>query len=395
MSQMKVKIERSHFFDLISQANSLIEKRSVMPILSKVLISTKEDRLCVQATDQDNSLQSQVPAQIESSGEAVVDAQSLYDILKELPEGMISFNELNNKKLKLKQEASVFHLLSLNVQDFPAFPPFKMVNSFKVKSKVLKHLVDKTSYCSSVDETRYHLTGVFFEVGKNIIPAGTKKTTKDKSEELCFRFVATDGHRLGLAEYPLNHSLLKEGVIISKKGVQELKKLISYSSEEEDIEVAVAPPRILFRCGEAILSVKLVEGNYPNYQPLIPKNSSVSVVIDTEKFIQALRRVSLLSSNRFKGVNFHVKEKQVLMEAENPELGSAQDEVACIRKKGENLKVRFNARYVLESLASIESAQVLVEFGGSEAPCTLQPFLGVKKETQQKQSLCVVMPMKM
>ena len=213
--------------------------------------------------------------------------------------------------------------------------------------------------------------------------------SKDKKDKT-FRFVATDGHRLGLAEHPCEISLEK-GVIISKKGVQEIKKLVSHAEEEEDVEVVVAPPRILFRYGVTILSVKLVEGEYPNYQPLIPKSNSVSVTLDAEDFMQALRRVSLLSSNRFKGVNFHISEKKIQMEAENPDLGSARDEVACVRKKGEDLKVRFNARYVLDALSSIEKDQVLVSFGGKEKPCIVTPV----KEQARQHSLCVIMPMKM
>ena len=388
MSQLRVQIKRSDFFYLISQAYSLIEKKSVLPILSKVLIGAKEKALSIQATDQDNSLQSQVPAKVESSGQVVVDAQNLYDILKELPEGNIKLIEQSGQKLKLTHEASVFNLLSLKVLDFPSFPPFHMKSSFFMKSTVLKNLIEKTAYCASMDETRYHLTGVFFETVTSAARSGEKK-----EDALCFRFVATDGHRLGLAEYPCQAVLLKKGVIISKKGVQEIKKLLSHASSEEEVEVAVDLPRILFRYGNAVLSVKLVEGNYPNYQPLIPKTSSVSVVLDTESFNQTLRRVSLLSSNRFKGVNFHVKENKIQMEAENPELGSAQDEVACVRKKGVDFKVRFNARYILEALNSLGSKQTLMEFGGKEAPCIIYPVL--RKGERSQHSLCVVMPMKM
>lgn len=387
MSHLKVQIKRTDFFELISQAYSLIEKRSVMPILSKVLINAKGESLSIQATDQDNSLQSEVPAQVDSSGQVVVDAQNLYDILKELPEGTVKLSEHENgKRVKLTKGASVFNLLSLKTQDFPAFPPFRMKDSFFVKNLILKNLIERTAYCASVDETRYHLTGVFFEIAKAVV--GQKD-----SEDLCFRFVATDGHRLGLAEYPCKKVLLKKGVIISKKGVQEIKKLISHASLEEEVEVAVIPPRILFRSGNTVLSVKLVEGNYPNYQPLIPKSSSVSVELKTEDFSQSLRRVSLLSSNRFKGVNFRVREKKIQMEAENPDLGSAQDEVSCVRKKGEELKVRFNARYVLDALNSFGSEKVLVEFGGKEAPCVIYP--GPAKNDKKQHSLCVVMPMKM
>lgn len=388
MSQLKVQIKRADFFNLVSQAYSLIEKKSVMPILSKVLISADGEALCIQATDQDNSLQSQVSARVENPGQVVVDAQNLYDILKELPEEDVKLSEQSGQRLKLKQGASVFNLLSLKAQDFPAFPPFQINKSFFIKSFVLKNLIERTAYCASIDETRYHLTGVFFEAVTSIT-----KNSERKDERLCFRFVATDGHRLGLAEYPCKAALLKKGVIISKKGVQEIKKLVSRVPSEEEVEVAVDLPRILFRYGNAVLSVKLVEGSYPNYQPLIPRNSSVSVVLETDVFSQTLRRVSLLSSNRFKGVNFHVQANKIQMEAENPELGSAQDEVACVRKKGGDLKVRFNARYVLEALGSLGSEQALVEFGGKEAPCIIYPVL--KKKEKLQHSLCVVMPMKM
>ncbi len=387
MSQLKLKIKRTDFFNLVSQANSLIEKRSVMPILSKILISAKKGgKVSIQATDQDNSLQSEVSAEVESAGKAVVDAQNLYDILRELPEGVVTLNEQGGGKVKLIQGSSVFNLLSLKVQDFPAFPPFRMEDSFFVKRDVLKNLIERTAYCASVDETRYNLTGVFFEV------TSTASASKNK-EAFSFRFVATDGHRLGMAEYPCEKKFLKRGVIISKKGVQEIKKLLSQTSSEEEVEIAVTPPRILLRYKSAVLSVKLVEGTYPKYQPLIPKNSSVAIELDAEIFNQALRRVSLLSSNSFKGVNFHILEKTVQMEAENPELGSARDEISCKRKQGKDLKVRFNARYILEALNSLGGQKVLVEFGGKESPCVIYP---VSDEDGEKQhSLCVVMPMKM
>lgn len=378
MSQLKVQVQRSDFFHLVSQAYGLIEKRSVMPILSKVLIEAKKNSLCIQATDQDNSLQSQISAQVETPGKVLVDAQNLYDILKELPEGNISLSQ-SGQKLKLKQKASFFNLLSLNVQDFPAFPPFQMKNSFKIDSVTLKHLIEKTAYCASVDETRYHLTGVFFEI-------------IEKNKSKFFRFVATDGHRLGLAQYPCEKKFLEKGVIISKKGVQEIKKLSSQASSE--VEVAVIPPRVLFRYEETVLSVKLVEGNYPNYQPLIPESSAVSVVLKADLFAHALRRVSLLSSNRFKGVNFHVGAKKILMEAENPDLGSAQDEVVCENKTGKTLKVRFNSRYILDALAAMGSEKIQIELGGSEAPCVITPLYPAKEE-KKKASLCVIMPMKM
>ncbi len=382
MSKIKLHIKRSPFFELISQANSLIERRNVSPVLSKVLLQAEEQSLLIQATDQNNSLQGRVGAKVSHQGKAVIDAQSLYDILKELAEGDLELSEQSDKKMKLKQGPSLFHLLSSSARDFPVFPPFQMKNSFFINSAVLRNMLEKTSYCSSVDETRYHLTGVFFEI--------TQSVSSKEGKDLCFRFVATDGHRLGLAEYPCKVALEK-GVIISRKGVQEIKKLVAGAGEKEDVEIMVEPPRILFRHKDTVLSVKLVEGEYPNYHPLIPKESAVTVTLNAEHFEQALKRVSLLSSSRFKGVNFHVTEKKIQMEAENPELGSARDEVASVRQKGKDLKVRFNAGYILEALSSVGKGPVAVSFGGGEKPCVLSPV----KEKKLKKSLCVVMPMKM
>ena len=458
MSLLQVTIKRSDFFILISKAYGLIEKRVVMPILSKVLITAKENRLFVLATDQDNCLQSYVPAQVKSEGQVVVDTQTLYDILKELPEGEINFGfegpraeqdleiKARKQKLKLKQKTSVFQLMELNVEDFPVCPSFHVKNTFKINHKALEYLIESTLYCASVDETRYHLTGVFFEAAYSITEKREEKK-QGKEKEYFFRFVATDGHRLGLAEYPCGEeakevinqlsqenseevrekeekrdkeggeslSVVNEenkkteidnrkeknkkikGVIISKKGVQEIKKLISHSASEESVEVEIASSRILFRYGSTVLSVKLVEGSYPNYQLLMPKISTVSLTLDTEKFSQTLRRVSLLSSNRFKGVNIQIEEKKVQIKAENPELGSAQDEIVCQKKEGENLRVRFNARYILEALNAISSKSVLIEFRGAEDPCILRPIWEKEKKeekTQKQRNIGVVMPMK-
>ena len=178
-----------------------------------------------------------------------------------------------------------------------------MKDKFSLKVEALKNLIERTSYCSSTDETRYHLTGVFFET---VEESCFKDTKKEKNN--FFRFTATDGHRLGLAESPAEKVSLTQGVILSKKGVQEVKKLISYGGEE--IEVSVQPPRALFCMGKTMLSIKLVEGKYPNYQPLIPKSFSVSIKTDVELLSRALRRVAVLSSDRLKGLTFILQKKR-------------------------------------------------------------------------------------
>ena len=408
---LDVLVKRDNFFDLISQAYSLIEKRNILPILSKVLLTAKKNRLYIQATDQDNSLQSSVSAKVNSLGDLVIDAQSLYDILNALPSGDIHLTEdKNGKKAKLKQKASVFNLLNLPAKDFPTFPSFTMKNSFKIENAILKNIIEKTIYSASMDDTRYHLTGVFFEKKSSFLSQG-------KDEKPCLRFVATDGHRLGLVEYMFKKNIaLDNGLILSKKGIQEIKKLLAYINPKEDVDIALGfpstgeeeggrennasaldesadPTRVLFRLGSAVLSVNLVEGNYPNYKAFISINKKLSITLKTEEFKQTLKRVSLLSSNQFKAVDFEIEKNKLRMTAENPDLGSAVDEVPFSKKEGDGIKIRFNARYVLEALNSIDSDEVLLEFAGPEKSCLFYP-VHKKKSTQACKNLSVVMPMK-
>ena len=376
-SLLKASVEQTDFLEIISKAHSLIEKRSIIPILSKVLIQARENSLHIQATDQDNSIQSDIPANVEKKGEIVLDSQSLFDILKELTTGNVYLQEQSGKKLRLSQKASIFNLIGMDSKDFPAFPSFSMKDSFFIASNLLKKLVEKSSYCASMDETRYHLNGVFFEI-------------VESAKNFYFRFVATDTHRMALAEEPCpNKHFLKEGVIIPDKGVKEIKKLISYS-EEDQIECAVDIPRILFRHKKTVLSIKLVEGKYPNYQQLIPKKSSISLTVDSDVFSKALRRAALLSSTRFKAVTLDIQKNKICMKAEDSERGFAQDEVEVIQKTGSDLKVRFNARYVLDAINSLDAPNIRLEFNNSEAACLLRP----EDHKSSSRYISIIMPMK-
>ncbi len=374
-SFLKAKVKKAHFLDVVSQAYSLVEKRSIIAILSKVLIQAKDRVLHIHATDQDNALQADIPATVESPGKVVVDSQHLFDILKELDDGEIDLSEQKDKKFRMKQKASVFHLLGVDSHEFPIFPPFKMQNSFFINSKILKSLLDKSSYCASTDETRYHLNSVFFE-------------TLSQDSKNFFRFVATDTHRLALSEHVCKKNFLKQGVIIPRKGVSEIKKLLA-SDVESDIECSLEIPRILFRYKQTVLSIKLVEGSYPNYQKLIPKKSTLSIAVKTSAFYQSLKRASILSPLRFKAVTLEIKGKKACMKAEDANQGFAQDEVTLEDKQGEDLTIRFNASYLMEAINSLEEDKIVLEFNGNKAACLIRGF---EKKPQEK-CLSIIMPM--
>ena len=392
----KCQAKRDLLFKIVSQAYNLIEKKRISTgndIFSRVLLLGTKGYLEVRATDKDNSFQGKVPAKISTPGKVVVDAQSLFDILKELKSGDVSLEQKSeNQLIRLEQGSSVFNLFGVDVSQFPTFPDFKMDDSFKMKTEDIKSMIDQTLYASSIDETRYHLTGVYFEVVKQSTALNRKE--KPSGKGLCFRFVATDGHRLALSEVSAGRKFFSDGVIISRKGVGEIKRLLS-SSEEETVEVAIEKPRILFRFPHAVLSVKLVEGEYPGYQAFIPKSHSLSFRVNREQFIQSLRRVALLlsSTNRFYGVTFQIQEKNILMKtADIPKIGSARDKVGIMDKKGDNITMQFNARYVLDTISSFYSEDLVVEIMAKDKACLFYPY-ATKGEKQQ--NLGVVMPMRL
>lgn len=369
---MKFQIEKDSLLKLLAPAQSLIEKRNVIPILSKILLRVESDQLHIFSTDQDNSLQCSTPILKGTPGATCVDSSNLFEIVKELPKGLININKPASREgIEVKTPSSRFNIIGLKASDFPIFPNLEEPSFFKIPAHTLLSLIDKTSYCASTDETRYHLNGVFLEKNEDTL-----------------RLVATDGHRLSYAdEEGMKNVKLKEGIIVPKKGLLAIHRLLS-TEDEEDVSIAIHPPRILVKFSSFLLSVKLIEGKYPNYRQLLPKTSKIKIRINKEALIQSLRRVSVLSSAQSKNVLFSwsKSKKQLTLTSQDPDLGDAKEEIATEEVNGD-IEIRFNARYVLETLQHIKDEEILMEMNTSSTP-------GVIKGSDT-QGVSIVMPMKL
>ena len=229
---MKIKTNKSTLLQLLTPSQGLIEKRNTIPILSKILIKVEKEELKVFSTNQENSLQStrSIDGQ---SGAVCVDSKNLFEIVKELPEGEVLLEKQKDKQgLKLKTATSVFNMVGVNPEDYPVFPAVKNPKFVSIPSSDLFSLINQTIYCTSNDETRYHLNGVFFEKRKDML-----------------RFVSTDGHRLSYAEKQTKEDIhLSKGIIIPKRGLNEISRLISLE-EHTVTQLAVEPPRLLVKYG--------------------------------------------------------------------------------------------------------------------------------------------------
>lgn len=372
---MKIQVDKKEFLNLISKAQNVVEKRNTMQVLVNVLLETKTNILKIYATDLEVSLTDEISCQVKEEGKAVINAKSLFDILKELPDGLVSFEKKKNHWIEISKGKSVFNIVGLNPEEYPVFPTLSTDKFTKINSTTLSEMIEKTIYSVSNDETRYHLNGVFFE-----------KHVKD--QKTYFRMVATDGHRLSLVDREVESVSqnfdLGSGIIIPKKGLNELKKILDFT--EGDLEMAVEGAQLIVRTGKTYLFIRLIEGKYPNYQQLIPQNLKLSLEVPRENLLASLKRVSLLSNQKSKGVTFSLTDGKMEITSNNPEMGDAREDIE-INYKGEDLKIGFNARYVLDVLSSFNDDNLSISLNDQLSPGLIKPAL----DNDYK---CIVMPMR-
>lgn len=370
---MKLSVEKKDLIHIVARAQNIVEKRNTMPILVNVLLEAQGNSLRAYATDLEVSLTDEVSAQVKMPGKVAVNAKSLFEIIKELPDGPIELERKENNWLKITQNRAVFNMVGISPEEYPVFPTFSTQEFVSLDSDVLAEMIEKTIYSVSTDETRYHLNGVYLEV----------RPTEDSAT---YRMVATDGHRLSLVDrkIPAGGQNGAQGVIVPRKGLHEIKKLLD--SVEDSVEIAIEGAQLVVRHGSTVLMIRLIEGKYPNYQQLIPQNLKEHFLVQRESLLSSLKRVSLLSNAKSKGVTFGLNGGRMEITSNNPELGDAKEEIE-VEYKGKDMKIGFNARYVLDVLASMHDDVVRVELNDQLSP-------GLVRPNNDPSYTCVVMPMR-
>jgi DNA polymerase-3 subunit beta len=373
---MKLSITKSEFLRGLSRIQSVVEKRNSMPILANVLIEApekgKEAKLILSATDLEVGIRSLHSANVSETGGLTVSAKKLFEIIRELPEESIELSSTANSYLEIRCVRSRFTLAGTAAEEYPTLPEFSPEKTVPIPASVLSEMIDKTIYAASVDETRYNLNGVYVEV---------------LDETGSIRLVATDGHRLACVDREIEGdvSALASGVIVPRKGLGELKRLVD-ENDDEDIELAFANNSGLARRGDVTLVMRLIEGEFPNYNQVIPKNLTRHLTLPTEPLVQAVRRVALLSSERSRAVKLELSDGQMVITSSNPDLGDAREELD-IDYAGEPLAIGFNAKYLLDAINAVQSKEVLFSFQDELSPSKLSP-------PGDEKTIAVVMPMR-
>jgi DNA polymerase-3 subunit beta len=357
---MELKIGAQELARALGRSQGIVEKKSTMPILSHVLLEAKKGNLLhVSATDLDLSVSSEHPCEVLKEGALAVPAKHLFEIIRSLPEQQVTLKKAGNNYLEVRSGPSEFRIVGLPAEDFPALPKFEKVAFVDVVPAELLGQIDLTSFAASTDETRYNLNGVYFE------PQGP-----------VLRMVATDGHRLALSERPLAGDYgLKRGVILPRKGLHELKKLLGEANdagtEKPETKLGFAENSAIYRRPGVVLAMRLIEGMFPDYKQVIPKQGEKIVKVGRQRLLETLRRVSILASDKSHAVKLELSPGLLRVLSQNPDLGDAKEEVP-VEYAGEPLKIGFNSRYITDVAAVLKSDDVQLELADDLSPGVLR-----------------------
>lgn len=373
--EMRLTIERSALLKALNHVQSVVERRNTIPILSNVLLSAQGDTLKLTATDLDIEIAEAAPAEVERGGQTTAPANYLYDFVRKLPDGAAVKLDVagDDARLLISAGKSRLHLPVLPAGDFPSMPSDAFETKFEIEPDELARLVDKTRFAISTEETRYYLNGIFFH------------TVADASGEARLRAVATDGHRLALADHPAPKGAQgMPGVIVPRKTINELKRLLDDASDL--VEVGVSPQKIRFALGDAVLTSKLIDGSFPEYARVIPKNNAKKLKIDNKSFREAVDRVSTVSAERSRSVRLALERDKITLTVNNPDAGVATEDLAA-GYGDEAMEIGFNARYLIDVADQIEGEQALFELADSGSPTLV-------RDEADDQALYVLMPLR-
>ena len=366
---MEFKIEKSVFLGGLSLAQGVADRKSTMPILANVLLRTEgKDRIVMAATDLNVTIIAELPAEVEREGGLTLGARHLHEIVKSLPGEKLSLKRTENQYAEIRAGKVEYRMVGMADRDFPKLPNHREVTFAKIDVATFRDLIAKTFFSISTDETRYHLNGVLFECD------GHKA-----------RMVSTDGHRLSKVERALpGGPEITPGVIIPRKGLLEIRRALEGATG--DLEVGFQQGHAFLRLGHTAISVKLIEAQFPPYEQVIPKEHDKSIKLGRVGFLDALKRVSIMSSDKTWGVKFSVEKGTLRITSDNPDLGEGREEIDA-DYDGPPLTVGFNARYFMDVLDAIESQSVLLELGNELDPGVVRPVDG-------GDYLGVIMPMR-
>ncbi len=345
---MKIKTSKEQLLYGIQTVQNTVSTRSTLPILSNILVETKSQTLRLNATDLDIGISCEIPVNIFEEGAITIPAKKFSDIIKELPAGDISITTKKNNQIDIEGENCRFKLIGLPKEEFPKFPEFKDSEVIQINQLVLKDMFRLTSFAVSHEESRYILNGVLLEISDDVI-----------------RVVATDGRRLAKMENKITKNIKKDvHVIIPIKAVQEINRNLK---EEGQLSLLIGVNQVLFDINGTLIATRIIEGEFPNYNQVIPEPINPKIKINTQGFLSAIRRANLLTTPDFQAIKFEVFKEKLIISKTTPDVGESREEIN-IEYGGNELIVGFNPQFLIDVLKNINEESITMELYGPDKP---------------------------
>jgi DNA polymerase-3 subunit beta len=372
---MEFNIKRDLFSLGIQKTLGIVEKKTTIPILSNLLLRAGQDRVTIMATDREIGLVADYEAEVLREGEITLSARKLHEMVREIQGDMIHVVKNERDIVILTSNKAVYRIPGIPADDYPVVADQDDIPFYKVKGAFLKELIRKTAFAMSTDEMRKTLCGVLMET--------------EKGEETFYvRMVATDGHRLALMKMDTGEkdfATMERSVIIPRKGLMEIRRLVE--DEPGDVFMGFRQGMCIIKTDHTLLKVSLVDGDYPEYRRVIPAEKGIILEIEKDKLLHTLRRMSVISSDRYNGVILTLTADKIVLNSNNPDVGEANDEIDVVYA-GEGKSVGYNVTYLADAIDVIDEERISFEVGEGMKP-------GIVRAVGNDNYFCIVMPLKL
>jgi DNA polymerase-3 subunit beta len=369
---MEFFIQRDVFLEGIQRTLGIVDRKTTIQILNNVLIKAENERVRITATDREISLIADYNAHVITPGETTVGARKLFEMIREIEGDRINFKRLENDWVYITCEKIVYRIPGIPADDFPEVADERDIDFFIIERGVLKEMISKTFFAISTDEMRANLNGVYLELKEDYVG-----------------MVSTDGHRISIVNIKCENEISEgkriEGIIIPRKGIGEIRKLVE--NGKEHAEIGVKDGKFVVKLDDVVLRVGLIEDTYPDYRRVVPKDKGIEIRVDKRQLLHALRRMDVMSSERYSGVRIEIADHKMILNSTNPDVGEANDEID-ISYEGAGLEIGYNVKYLIDAIEVIDQNLVSFEMRSDEGA-------GVIRSVGMDNYMCVIMPIKL
>jgi DNA polymerase-3 subunit beta len=372
---MEFNISKNMFLKGIQKTLGIVEKKTTMPILSNLLIRTQQGKIRVIAADREIGLVADYEAEIIREGDITLSAKKLYEMVREIQGDIIHVSKTEKDVVVLTCKKEIYRIPGIPAADYPTVEDQEGIPMYKIKGALLGEMIRKTAFAISTDEMRKNLTGVYLE-------------TERVGEASFVRMAATDGHRLAVMKADVGEEdfiSMDKGVIIPRKGLSEIRRLVE--EESGDVFIGINKGACTLKTDHTLLRVSLIDGEYPDYKRVIPSERGLVVGVGKSAFLHALRRMSVISSERYSGVIIVLSNDRMVLNSTNPDVGEANDEIE-VSYQGEERSVGYNVTYLIDAIDVIDEEWVDFEIGIAMKPAVI-------RAVGNDNYFCIVMPLKL